>query len=372
MVAGFLPGSQGEGVADVLLGRTPFTGQLPLTWPASADQVPINVGDASYDPAYAYGWGLRTDQPRERLTALAGSLDGAAAEAAQELLDAAVWAEDGTIADLDTAWPLLGDLLGLLTGTDEDVLPLATEAVSLARDAAQDAMVAGSAPDGAAALLADAEHAAWSGDPETAAQLLGTIAGVEEAGQELEATADPRVAGTPEAGQVLRAKRATWSVDDVESSWQWLRDGEEVPGATGRRYRLGAADVGSRIAVRETATAGDQTGSADSETTRKVRKDTPRVLIHRTAPGSAGRSRLALEVRIATPATDRPVGHLKVRYAGRTFHRLMRGSDEGVRVLTLPKGRSGKKHVRVVFKPRGSSTEVLKRGTSRRLTVVVR
>ena len=363
VVAGFLPGSQGEGVADVLLGRTPFTGQLPLTWPASADQVPINVGDASYDPAYAYGWGLRTDEPRERLTALAGSLDGAAAEAAQELLDAPVWAEDGSIADLDTAWPLLGDLLALLTGTDEDVLPLATEAVSLARDAAQDAMVAGSAPETAAAMLADAEHAAWSGDPATATQLLGAIAGVEDTGQELEVTDDPRIVGVPEAGQVLRATRATWSVEEVESSWQWLRDGEEVPGATGRRYRLGAADVGTRIAVRETATAGDQTASADSRSTRRVRKDRPRVLIERPASGSTGKSRFALEVRVATPATDRPVGRLLVRYDGKELQRQLRGRDEGVRVLTLPRRGSGKKHVRVVYEPRGSSAEVLARGS---------
>ncbi len=68
VVAGFLPGSEGDGVADVLLGKRPFTAQLPLTWPASAAQVPINVGDDDYDPAFAYGWGLRTDAPRARLT----------------------------------------------------------------------------------------------------------------------------------------------------------------------------------------------------------------------------------------------------------------------------------------------------------------
>ena len=65
LVASFLPGSEGAGVADVLFGDLPFTGQLPISWPRSADQVPINIGDATYDPLFAYGWGLRTEDPTE-------------------------------------------------------------------------------------------------------------------------------------------------------------------------------------------------------------------------------------------------------------------------------------------------------------------
>jgi beta-glucosidase len=60
LVASWLPGSQGEGVADVLFGDKPFTGRLTQTWPRSVDQEPINVGDRDYDPLYPYGWGLRT------------------------------------------------------------------------------------------------------------------------------------------------------------------------------------------------------------------------------------------------------------------------------------------------------------------------
>ncbi|SFC43402.1 beta-glucosidase [Nocardioides terrae] len=64
LVASWLPGSEGQGVADVLFGREPFTGRLPVTWPRTLDQEPINVGDAargkSYDPLFPYGWGLTT------------------------------------------------------------------------------------------------------------------------------------------------------------------------------------------------------------------------------------------------------------------------------------------------------------------------
>ncbi|MFF7884414.1 glycoside hydrolase family 3 protein [Streptomyces sp. NPDC020794] len=60
LVASWLPGTEGDGVADVLYGKRAFTGQLPVTWPKSESQLPINVGDASYDPQFPYGWGLTT------------------------------------------------------------------------------------------------------------------------------------------------------------------------------------------------------------------------------------------------------------------------------------------------------------------------
>ena len=60
LVASWLPGSEGAGVADVLFGSEPFTGRLSVTWPRSEDQVPVNVGDPNYQPLFPYGWGLRT------------------------------------------------------------------------------------------------------------------------------------------------------------------------------------------------------------------------------------------------------------------------------------------------------------------------
>jgi beta-glucosidase len=60
LVEAWLPGSEGMGVADPLFGTRPYTGKLPVTWPRSLDQEPINVGDANYDPLFPFGYGLRT------------------------------------------------------------------------------------------------------------------------------------------------------------------------------------------------------------------------------------------------------------------------------------------------------------------------
>ncbi|WP_103343695.1 glycoside hydrolase family 3 protein [Amycolatopsis sp. CA-126428] len=58
LVESWLPGSEGQGVADVLFGDYNPTGKLPVTWMRSADQQPINAGDGK--PAlFPFGFGLR-------------------------------------------------------------------------------------------------------------------------------------------------------------------------------------------------------------------------------------------------------------------------------------------------------------------------
>jgi beta-glucosidase len=58
LVAAWLPGTEGAGVADVLFGDHPPTGRLSHSWPRGMDQVPINFGDPGYDPLFPYGYGL--------------------------------------------------------------------------------------------------------------------------------------------------------------------------------------------------------------------------------------------------------------------------------------------------------------------------
>jgi beta-glucosidase len=90
LVASGLPGTEGAGVADVLFGKQPFTGRLSMTWPATAAQEPINVGDADYEPAFPYGWGLRTGHGGHHLdaardAAAAAIVSGRAAAGAKAL-----------------------------------------------------------------------------------------------------------------------------------------------------------------------------------------------------------------------------------------------------------------------------------------------
>jgi len=58
IVAAWLPGSEGAGVADILFGVEKPTGKLSHSWPKTPAQIPINVGDEKYDPLFPYGYGL--------------------------------------------------------------------------------------------------------------------------------------------------------------------------------------------------------------------------------------------------------------------------------------------------------------------------
>jgi beta-glucosidase len=57
-VAAWLPGSAGEGVADVLYGDVPPTAKLSHSWPRRVEDLPLNVGDAKYDPLFPFKHGL--------------------------------------------------------------------------------------------------------------------------------------------------------------------------------------------------------------------------------------------------------------------------------------------------------------------------
>jgi beta-glucosidase len=63
-VAAWLPGSEGDGVAEVIFRAADgavehdFTGKLTHSWPKTAVHGALNVGDEDYDPLFAYGYGL--------------------------------------------------------------------------------------------------------------------------------------------------------------------------------------------------------------------------------------------------------------------------------------------------------------------------
>lgn len=70
-VAAWLPGSEGEGVADLLLRdadgnvQHDFKGTLSFSWPRTAAQFANNVGQDGYDPQFAFGHGLTYASPAE-------------------------------------------------------------------------------------------------------------------------------------------------------------------------------------------------------------------------------------------------------------------------------------------------------------------
>lgn len=63
-VGAWFPGTEGGGIADVLIGtpdgtpRKDFAGRLSYSWPKTAGQFVLNKGQPGYDPLFALGYGL--------------------------------------------------------------------------------------------------------------------------------------------------------------------------------------------------------------------------------------------------------------------------------------------------------------------------
>jgi beta-glucosidase len=74
-VAAFLPGSEGEGVSDVLFGDADFHGKLSFSWPGADCQTPLNKGDGQ-KPLFATGFGLTSKDPDMLGDALAETATG--------------------------------------------------------------------------------------------------------------------------------------------------------------------------------------------------------------------------------------------------------------------------------------------------------
>ena len=83
----------------------------------------------------------------------------------------------------------------------------------------------------------------------------------------------PTIKGKAQVGKTLTAVAGTWGPAPVALTYQWLRNGVPIAGATGSKYKLKNKDKGKKISVRVTgAKAGYTSATATSPQTKKVKK----------------------------------------------------------------------------------------------------
>lgn len=141
-VAAWLPGTEGGGVADVLVGdaggkpRNDFAGRLSFSWPKSAAQTSLNVGNDPYEPLFAFGYGLKYQDRKEvpRLDEVSG-------------VDAADWNVDQYYRDGRERRPWRFELSNVTMATvDVGGVQEAGRKFTWAGDAAGTLRVVGNAP----------------------------------------------------------------------------------------------------------------------------------------------------------------------------------------------------------------------------------
>ncbi|WP_262690520.1 glycoside hydrolase family 3 protein [Kordiimonas aestuarii] len=134
-VAAWLPGTEGEGVADVLIAdkagqaRHDFKGKLSFSWPKSPLQDTLNKYHEGYDPQFAYGYGMTYASDTE-VPMLAEDVEGVQSG---DLSDIKLYAgrtiapwmiilsDEGSYAQLSGAYAALPTGSGKISQVDKDI-----------------------------------------------------------------------------------------------------------------------------------------------------------------------------------------------------------------------------------------------------------
>ena len=161
-------------------------------------------------------------------------------------------------------------------------------------------------------------------------------------------TKAPAVSGKAKVGKTLTATPGAYSVPGVTVSYQWLRAGVSIPGATAATYTPVKADKGRQLSVRVTATkAGYTTVAATSPTTPKVKAGTIKVTKKAKIKGKA---KVGKKLKV-TKGTYKPAGKttIKVRWL-RGSKKIKGATSKRYKVKAADRGKKLKAKV-IVKKP---------------------
>lgn len=144
--------------------------------------------------------------------------------------------------------------------------------------------------------------------------------------------APPTIAGTPEVGSTLTADSGEWDVEDATFSYQWQRDGIDIPTATADSYKLTTADQGKAVSVIVTAAnpAGVTASASDAVTvlyasSLSLKLSTPLAL-------SFLKVKATVQLTTSAPAEERSV---TIKVAGKSLTAKLDAT--GKATVTLPK-----------------------------------
>ncbi|CUR60125.1 exported hypothetical protein [metagenome] len=169
-------------------------------------------------------------------------------------------------------------------------------------------------------------------------------------GGSLQATVQPTVSGTPDVGQTLKANGGTWSQASPTLTYQWVRTGVPIPGATGSAYKLTPEDAGKDVAVVVAATtSGFSDGAATSAAVavnRMASTAAGTLKANRVKAGKA--AKLSITVTVSGLAT--PSGVVQVLDKGKKVAQFtLAPSNKGAKTVKIKKLKKGKHRLQVVY-----------------------
>lgn len=176
----------------------------------------------------------------------------------------------------------------------------------------------------------------------------------------------PKISGTIASNHKLTASAGSWSLPGVTASYQWLRSGKAISGATAKTYAVSTADVGKKLSVRVTAKVlGHTSATATSGSTKTVAKGKATVTeALSTTKAKAGKI-VKVTVKVKATGLTKPTGTVTVKVGSKSVTKTLKASAHGRITITLPKlSTKATYKVTATFAPAGSSAKVVAKATS--------
>jgi 5-hydroxyisourate hydrolase-like protein (transthyretin family) len=108
-------------------------------------------------------------------------------------------------------------------------------------------------------------------------------------------SAAPAMSGTAKVGRVVSATPGSWSPGDVVVAYQWLSDGNPIPGATGASFAVPPAQVGRLLSVRVMASRAGWTSATATSSAAKVAAGT---IVNKSRPKISGKARVGQKLTV--------------------------------------------------------------------------
>lgn len=147
-------------------------------------------------------------------------------------------------------------------------------------------------------------------------------------------TSPPTISGTPAVGQKLAADPGEWDTEGLEFSYQWQKDGVDIPGATKATYKVKPKDQGGVITVVVTASKPDvPSGTATSAGVTIPFATTTTLRLDRQVYFSWQRA--TATVTVSSDAGVAPTGTVTITVRGQSYDVPL--SAEGTATFQLPR-----------------------------------
>jgi hypothetical protein len=177
----------------------------------------------------------------------------------------------------------------------------------------------------------------------------------------------PDISGTAAVGSRLTVVPGTWA-GGARLTYQWLRDGAPISGATGTSYQPAAADAAHALTVVETATLTARapgTATSRAVTVAKLASST-KVALSSTTTTAA--KRVTVKVTVTVSGITAPGGSVSVYVGKKRIKVVPLGTGTSVTVK-LPKQKPGTTTVKAVY---AGGTQVLGSSAKARLKITRR